>query len=69
MTVMWQSCKLNLCPLDLWPDMLLAGPSQKHAYIILYSKTEIYRGIHYFSYFAKKYKLWALVRTASSRWF
>ena len=38
-------------------------PSRKHAYIILtplnpllYSKTEVYRGIHYFSYFAQKHR-------------
>ena len=50
--------------------------SRKHAYIILtplnpllYSKTEVYRGIHYFSYFCSKHRLWVLVRTASSRQF
>ena len=50
--------------------------SRKHAFIILtplnpllYSKTGVYRGIHYFSYVAKKQRLWVLVRTASPRRF
>ena len=51
--------------------------SQKHIYIILtplnttffYSKTGVYSGIHYFSYFAKKHRLWVFVRTALSRQF
>ena len=29
----------------------------------LYSKTGVYRGIHYFSYFCSKYRVWVLVRT------
>ena len=33
----------------------------------LYSKTGVYRGIHYFSYFCSKHRLWVLVRTASPR--
>ena len=48
--------------------------SRKHAFIILtplnptlYSKTGVYRGIHYFSYFCSKHRLWVLVRTASPR--
>ena len=32
---------------------------------LLYSKTGVYRGIHYFSYFCSKHRLWVLVRTAS----
>ena len=30
--------------------------SRKHAYIILYSETGVYRGKHYFYYFAKKHR-------------
>ena len=33
---------------------------------LLYSKTGVYRCIHYFLIFALKHKLWVLVRTASS---
>ena len=29
------------------------------------SKTRVYSGIHYFSYFCSKHRLWVLVRTAS----
>ena len=29
---------------------------------LLYSKTGVYRGIHCFSYFAKKHRLWALIK-------
>ena len=29
---------------------------------LLYSKTGVYRGIPYFSYFAKKHRLWVLIR-------
>ena len=43
----------------------LGRASRKHGYIILtplipllYSKTGVYRGIHYFSYFAQKHRLW-----------
>ena len=36
---------------------------------LLYSKTGVYRGIHYFSYFCSKHRLWVLVRTASPRRF
>ena len=50
--------------------------SRKHAYIfltpqtpLLYSKTGVYRGIHYFSYICSKHRLWVLVRTASPRRF
>ena len=50
--------------------------SRKHTYIILtplnphlYSKTGVYRSIHYFSYFCPKHRLWVLVRTASLRRF
>ena len=32
---------------------------------LLYSKTGVYRGIHYFRIFALKHRLWVLVRTAS----
>ena len=32
---------------------------------LLYSKTGVYRGIHYFLIFALKHILWVLVRTAS----
>ena len=50
-------------------------PSQKRAYIILIPlipnfyliKLGIYRGIHYFSYYCSKQRLWVNVRTASSR--
>ena len=45
--------------------------SKKYAYIILtplnpllYSETGVYWGIHYFSYFARKHRLWVLIRTA-----
>ena len=46
--------------------------SRNHTYIILtplYSKTGVYRGIHYFSYSTQKHRLWVLVRTASTRRF
>ena len=36
---------------------------------LLYRKTGVYRGIHYFSYFCSKHRLWVLVRTASPRRF
>ena len=36
---------------------------------ILYSKTGVYRGIHFFLIFALKHRLWVLVRTASLRRF
>ena len=36
---------------------------------LLYSKTGVYRGIHYFSYFAKRHRLCVLIRTASLRQF
>ena len=32
---------------------------------LLYGKTWVYRGIHYFPIFAQKHILWVLVRTAS----
>ena len=32
---------------------------------LLYSKTVVYRGIHYFLIFALKHRLWVLVRTAA----
>ena len=32
---------------------------------LLYSKTGVYRGIHFFLIFASKHRLWVLVRTAS----
>ena len=32
-----------------------------------YSRTGVYRGIHYFLISAKKHRLWVLVRTASLR--
>ena len=32
---------------------------------LLYSKTGVYSGIHYFLAFALKHRLWVLVRTAS----
>ena len=55
--------------------LLKWGPaSRKHAYKILsslnptfISKTGVYRGRHYFSYFCSKHRLWVLVRTASTR--
>ena len=31
---------------------------------LLYSKTWVYTGVHYFSYFCSKHILWVLVRTA-----
>ena len=34
---------------------------------LLYSKTGVYRGKHYFLSFALKHRLWVLVRTASVR--
>ena len=50
--------------------------SRKHAYIILttfnpllYSKTGVYRVIHYFLASAQKHRLWVLVRTALARRF
>ena len=36
---------------------------------LLYSKTGVHRGMHYFLYFALKHGLWVLVRTASMRRF
>ena len=33
---------------------------------LFYSKTGVYRGIHYFLIFALKHKLWVFVRTAST---
>ena len=36
---------------------------------LLYSKTGVYRGIHFFLIFALKHRLWVLVRTASLRRF
>ena len=36
---------------------------------LLYSKTGVYRGLHYFLIFALKHRLWVLVRTASPRRF
>ena len=33
--------------------------------LVFYSKTGVYRGIHYFLIFALKHRLWVLVRTAS----
>ena len=36
---------------------------------ILYSKTGVYRGLHYFLIFALKHIVWVLVRTASMRRF
>ena len=36
---------------------------------LLYSKTGVYMGIHYFLIFALKHILWVLVRTASMRRF
>ena len=41
-------------------------PLKPHFYI---EKTGVYRGVHYFSYFCSKNRLWVLVRTASSRRF
>ena len=38
-------------------------------YPLLYSKTGVYRGIHYFLIFALKHILWVLVRTTSMRRF
>ena len=57
-------------------NCIICMSSRKHAYIILtpwtpllYSKTGVYRGIHYFSYYCIKHRLWVLVRTASPRRF
>ena len=36
---------------------------------LLYSKSGVYRGKHYFLIFALKHRLWVLVRTASLRRF
>ena len=50
------------------------APSRKYAYTYTFdplephfyiAKNGVYRGIHYFSYFAEKHRLWVLVRTAS----
>ena len=41
-------------------------PLKPHFYI---EKTGVYRGIHYFSYFCSKHRLWVFVRTTSSRRF
>ena len=38
----------------------------KKTYLLLYSKTRVYRGIHYFLISAQKHRLWVLVRTAST---
>ena len=57
-------------------DMNSFFSPRKHTYLILtplkpilYSKTGVYRGIHYFSYFCSKHRLWVFVRTASARRF
>ena len=59
---------------NMWPLFLQCteGPetSGKHVRVIytpLYSKTGVYRGIHFFLIFASKHRLWALVRIASVR--
>ena len=51
----------NMEPLRMKFRMNKTGSSRKHAYIILtpltpllYSKTGVYGGIHYFSYFCSK---------------
>ena len=36
---------------------------------LLYSKTGVYTGIHFFLIFALKHRLWVLIRTASMRRF
>ena len=46
-------------PIKFWPPQTP----------LLYSKTGVYRGMHYFSYFCSKHKFWVLVRTASTRRF
>ena len=58
------------------PVWSLQCSSREHAYIILtslnpifYSKTGVYRGTFYFSYFCSKHGLRVLVRTASSKRF
>ena len=45
-----------------------AGAMTPSAEFLLYSKTGVYRGIHYFSYFCSKHRLWVLVRTTAVRW-
>ena len=47
------------CPCDLYPPYTP----------LLYSKTGVYRGIHFFLIFALKHRLWVLIRTASMRRF
>ena len=59
---MFQNATLNKASLSL-------SLSYKHARVnytpLLYSKTGVYRGIHYFLVFALKHRLLVLVRTAS----
>ena len=46
--------------------MLTCPCNEETPYIpLLYSKTGVYKGIHFFLTFALKHRLWVLVRTAS----
>ena len=58
---------------EIFTSGALLVASRKHAYIILtpfnpilYRKTGVYRGIHYFSYICSKHRLWVLVRGAEA---
>ena len=49
------------------PNIMLTHPCNVYPLQpILYSKTGVYRGIHYFPIFALKHRLWVHVRTASN---
>ena len=59
-----------------WTVSKVALSSRKLTYIILtplnptlYTKTGVYRGIHYFSYFCSKHRMWVFIRTPSARQF
>ena len=47
-------------------DIMITSPCNKYPLThppLLYSKSEVYRGIHYFLIFALKHRLWVLVPT------
>ena len=74
-----QACFRDVQKIELSKYIYMYWTSRKHAYKILIplnptfiykcSKTGIYRGIHCFSYFCSKHRLWVLVRNASARRF
>ena len=48
---------------NLKTNIMITCPCNVHP--LLYSKTGVYRGIHYFLIFALKHRLWVLAKTAS----